>query len=183
VVLAAAGLARIGFTDLISEIFEADEILPAPGQGALAVECRSDDHELIELLATIDHGATRAAVTAERRLLAALEAGCSAPVGAYATSHGTRRLRLDAVVLGVPQDRQGVHDMHDEVEVSRSSEMMVVREHGNGDVADPDGLGSEVAGRMLTRGAARLVGAPGSAVKSGTVQSSAATNREDAHDD
>src|ERR1700690_4389992 len=74
---------------------------PAPGQGALAVECRADDAELVALLATIDHAATRAAVTAERSLLAALEAGCSAPVGAYATGYaGTGRLRLDAVVLG-----------------------------------------------------------------------------------
>ena len=102
VVLAYAGLARIGHTDLVSEIFEPDEMVPAPGQGALAVECRADDDELVALLATIDHSATRAAVTAERSLLAALEAGCSAPVGAYAVGlAGTDRLHLDAVVLGV----------------------------------------------------------------------------------
>ena len=95
VVLAYAGLARIGHTDLVSEIFEPDDMVPAPGQGALAVECRTDDSELAELLATIDHPATRAAVTAERSLLAALEAGCSAPVGAYATVlAGPDRLHL-----------------------------------------------------------------------------------------
>jgi len=93
VVLAYAGLARIGSTDLVSEIFEPDAMVPAPGQGALAAECRADDAELTALLATIDHPATRAAVTAERSLLAALEAGCSAPVGAYAVSQaGTDRL-------------------------------------------------------------------------------------------
>jgi hydroxymethylbilane synthase len=59
-------------------------MLPAPAQGALAVECRLDDHDLVELLATLDHAPTRAAVTAERALLATLEAGCSAPVAAYA---------------------------------------------------------------------------------------------------
>src|SRR5271169_5267482 len=84
VVLAYAGLARIGHTDLASEIFEPDSMVPSPGQGALAVECRADDAELTGLLATIDHQQSRAAVTAERGLLAALEAGCSAPVGAYA---------------------------------------------------------------------------------------------------
>ena len=60
VVLAYAGLARIGQTDLVSEIFEPDDMVPAPGQGALAVECRADDAELIGLLAAIDHAATRA---------------------------------------------------------------------------------------------------------------------------
>ena len=91
VVLAYAGLARIGHTDLVSEIFEPDDMVPAPGQGALAVECRADDDELAALLATIDHPATRAAVTAERSLLAALEAGCSAPVGAYAVGQAGHR--------------------------------------------------------------------------------------------
>ncbi|HTZ26075.1 MAG TPA: hydroxymethylbilane synthase, partial [Streptosporangiaceae bacterium] len=89
VVLAYAGLARIGHTDLVSEIFEPDSMVPSPGQGALAVECRADDAELTGLLATIDHQRSRAAVTAERGLLAALEAGCSAPVGAYAALSGT----------------------------------------------------------------------------------------------
>jgi hydroxymethylbilane synthase len=59
-------------------------MLPAPAQGALAVECRLDDHDLVELLGSLDHAPTRAAVTAERALLATLEAGCSAPVAAYA---------------------------------------------------------------------------------------------------
>jgi hydroxymethylbilane synthase len=136
VVLAYAGLARIGHTDLVSEIFEPDSMVPAPGQGALAVECRADDAELIGLLATIDHEQSRAAVTAERGLLAALEAGCSAPVGAYAAVSGTQ-LRLDAVVLG---------------------EKMIVREHGEADAADAARLGRELAARMLALGAADLVG-------------------------
>ncbi len=139
VVLAYAGLGRIGRTDAVSEIFEAEEMVPAPGQGALAVECRTEDTELAELLATIDHPATRAAVTAERSLLAALEAGCSAPVGAYAVLHqAADRLVLRGVVLG---------------------ETEVVRERGEADSADAVRLGRELAARMLALGAADLMGA------------------------
>jgi hydroxymethylbilane synthase len=146
VVLAYAGLARIGRTDAVSEVFEADDIVPAPGQGALAVECRASDTELASLLASIDHAHTRAAVTAERTLLAALEAGCSAPVGAYAA--GTDRLRLEGVVLGV-----------DESAGSADASRVVVREWAQGDVADAAGLGRDLAAQMLARGAARLIAA------------------------
>jgi hydroxymethylbilane synthase len=84
VVLARAGLLRLGRADAITETLDPMLMLPAPAQGALAVECRLDDHDLVELLATLDHAPTRAAVIAERALLATLEAGCSAPVAAYA---------------------------------------------------------------------------------------------------
>jgi hydroxymethylbilane synthase len=154
VVLAYAGLARIGHTDLVSEIFEPDDMVPAPGQGALAVECRSDDAELVALLATIDHSATRAAVTAERSLLAALEAGCSAPVGAYAVGQaGTDRLLLDAVVLGV----RSVNGQPGVLDGSPASGTMVVRERGEANAADAARLGRELAARMLALGAADLM--------------------------
>ena len=84
VVLAYAGLARIGHVGAVTQVFEPDEMLPAPGQGALAVECREDDLELAALLQAVTDEASVAAVTAERSLLEALEAGCSAPIGAYA---------------------------------------------------------------------------------------------------
>ncbi|MGW0501528.1 hydroxymethylbilane synthase [Micromonospora sp. NPDC003241] len=84
VVLARAGLARIGRADVITETLDPMLMLPAPAQGALAVECRADDPDLVELLATLDDAPSRAAVTAERAMLATLEAGCSAPVAAYA---------------------------------------------------------------------------------------------------
>ena len=85
VVLARAGLARIGRLDAVTEVLDPLQMLPAPGQGALAVECRSGDTELAELLrTTLEDRATRCSVTAERRVLADLEAGCSAPVGALA---------------------------------------------------------------------------------------------------
>ena len=83
-VLARAGLARLGRLDAVTEALDPIQMLPAPGQGALAVECRADDAATRALLAGLDDPATRAAVAAERAVLAALEAGCSAPVGAYA---------------------------------------------------------------------------------------------------
>lgn len=84
VVLAAAGLTRLGMTDVVTEHLDPIQMLPAPGQGALAVECREDDDATIAALAPLDDPDTRAAVTAERALLARLEAGCAAPVGALA---------------------------------------------------------------------------------------------------
>jgi len=84
VVLARAGLARLGRTAEISETLDPMLMLPAPAQGALAVECRTDDHDVRELLAALDHAPTRLAVTAERALMATLETGCSAPVAALA---------------------------------------------------------------------------------------------------
>ena len=166
VVLAYAGLARIGRIDLVSEIFEPDDMVPAPGQGALAVECRAEDGELTELLAMIDHPASRAAVTAERSLLAALEAGCSAPVGAYAEFRQASpdRLQLHGVVIGVPAaTRQPVGPG-----VPAGSGAMAVRERGEADAADAARLGRELAARMLALGAADLIGAK--------------TDRDDAHD-
>jgi hydroxymethylbilane synthase len=161
VVLACAGLARIGHTDRVSEIFETDDMLPAPGQGALAIECRTADADLAALLAAVDDLPTRAAVTAERSLLAALEAGCSAPVGAYASSSaGTGRLHLQGVVLGFAP---GVLD------AAANSGTMVVRERGEADVNDAARLGRDLAARMLALGAADLMRAE-------------KTNGDDAHE-
>ena len=84
VVLARAGLARLGRLGDATEVIDPLTVLPAPAQGALAIECRSDDTELAALLGGLEHEDTRTAVVAERALLAALEAGCTAPVGALA---------------------------------------------------------------------------------------------------
>jgi hydroxymethylbilane synthase len=189
VVLAYAGLARIGCTDVVTEIFEPGDVVPAPGQGALAVECRADDAELTELLAVIDHSVSRAAVTAERTLLAALEAGCTAPVGAYAT--GAQRLCLNGVVLGHPAAGSGAGAGEARAEgawaretgtrdaeageagtrdarageartrdaEARDSGIRVVREYGEAEAADAERLGRDLAARMLARGAANLMGA------------------------
>jgi hydroxymethylbilane synthase len=84
VVLARAGLVRLGRQDEATEVLDPIQVLPAPGQGALAVEVRTDDAELTAALSALDDPDTRAAVTAERAVLAALEAGCTSPVGALA---------------------------------------------------------------------------------------------------
>lgn len=112
VVLAAAGLERIGRLDAVTEFFETDVMLPAPGQGSLAIECRTVDAPgqagtgegsqgaLAQALAALNDQDTRLAVTAERAVLARLEAGCAAPVGAYAYRKGSM-LYLEAVVCAV----------------------------------------------------------------------------------
>ncbi|GIJ07582.1 hydroxymethylbilane synthase [Micromonospora andamanensis] len=120
VVLARAGLTRIDRADVVTETLDPMLMLPAPAQGALAVECRIDDTDLVELLATLDHAPSRATVTAERAMLATLEAGCSAPVAAHAelaegetgeeiylrgaviSPDGTREIRLSRT--GTPAD-------------------------------------------------------------------------------
>jgi hydroxymethylbilane synthase len=140
VVLAYAGLARIGRLDAVSQVFEPEEMLPAPGQGALAVECRADDTTLAELLAVIDDPLSRAAVTAERSVLAALEAGCSAPVAAYAAGTADQ-LHLEAAVIAT-DGRQ------------------VLRERGGSARSDAGRLGRDIAARLLIGGAGTLITVP-----------------------
>jgi hydroxymethylbilane synthase len=97
VVLAAAGLDRLGLMERATQVFTVRELLPAVGQGVLAIQCRADDTELVEYLAALDDPATRTAVTAERAFLRALGAGCRLPVGAYATVDG-ENVHLDALL-------------------------------------------------------------------------------------
>lgn len=137
VMLAYCGLARIGRLDVVSQVFEPDEMLPAPGQGALALECLGSRHDLRELLASVNDDATAAAVTAERAVLAALQAGCSAPVGAYAA--GTDELRLDAIVVA-------------------SDGGAALRASISGPAAEAERLGRAVAADLLARGADRYTG-------------------------
>lgn len=139
VVLAYAGLARIDRLDAVTQLFEPEEMLPAPGQGALAVECLAARHDLAAVLAVADDPATRAAVTAERSLLAALQAGCSAPVGGYAA--GTDELRLRAVV--VAQDGE-----------------TALRASASGPAGEAERLGREVAAELLRSGAGRYTAVP-----------------------
>jgi len=136
VVLAYAGLARIGRGHAVTQVFEPDEMLPAPGQGALAVECRDGEPELAALLAAVTDEASVAAVTAERSLLEALAAGCSAPVGAYA--EGAEPLRMRAAVMSTDGTR-------------------VLRAHGSASGADARRLGRDLAAELLGRGASDLI--------------------------
>jgi hydroxymethylbilane synthase len=96
VVLAMAGLTRMDLVDSEVHPLSVDELVPAPAQGALAVECRADDLSTAAVLSTVEHEPTRLAVTAERAVLAELNAGCTAPVGAYATV-AAREVRLTAL--------------------------------------------------------------------------------------
>jgi hydroxymethylbilane synthase len=87
-VLAAAGLERLDRTEWVRERFPADVLCPAPGQGALAIECRASDAATLALLARLEHADTRFAITAERAALAALGGGCQVPIGAYCHRDG-----------------------------------------------------------------------------------------------
>jgi hydroxymethylbilane synthase len=140
VVLAYAGLARIGRLDVISQIFEVDEMLPAPGQGALAAECLASRGDIAELLAFVDDAASRAATAAERSVLAAFQAGCSAPIGAYAS--GTNELRLDAVVVAADGGT-------------------ALRCSATGPAGEAERLGQAVAADLLARGADRYTNVSG----------------------
>ncbi|MBM9620105.1 hydroxymethylbilane synthase [Streptomyces zhihengii] len=147
VVLAAAGLHRIGRTDEVTDFLSVDFVLPAPGQGALAIECPAADAALVAALAELDDPRTRVAVTAERSLLAALEAGCSAPVGALADllddGQDATEMRLRGVV--------GTTDGSALVQLSTTGP--VPTSHG-----DAIALGRELASEMLAKGAAGLMG-------------------------
>jgi hydroxymethylbilane synthase len=141
VVLAAAGLARIGQQNAITQVFELDEMLPAPGQGALAIECRDDDSGLARLLAAVNDEASMAAAVAERSLLEALAAGCSAPVGGYAA--GTGQLLMRAAVLSPDGTR-------------------ALRAHGSAPASDARRLGQDLAAELLRRGASDFISSPSS---------------------
>jgi hydroxymethylbilane synthase len=99
--LALAGLRRLDLTAKAIEVFPTDLIVPAPGQGALAVQVRAADERLLRLVAAIDDRSARLATTAERRVLSALEGGCQAPIGAVATWTAAGRLRLIGIVAGL----------------------------------------------------------------------------------
>ncbi|MEV6672795.1 hydroxymethylbilane synthase [Streptomyces sp. NPDC051162] len=160
VVLAAAGLARIGRTAEITEYLEPDAVLPAPGQGALAIECAMTNAPLAATLAELDDPYTRVAVTAERSLLAALEAGCSAPVGALADLSPSSRLRSSRG--GPNADEQVVTEMRLRGVVGSTDGKTLVQLSTTGPVPTSSeeavALGRELAAAMLDKGAAGLMG-------------------------
>jgi hydroxymethylbilane synthase len=144
VVVAAAGLDRLGRRDVATEILDPGQLLPAPGQGALAVECRIQDDSLAaELAATLDDATSRAAVAAERALLFRLEAGCTAPVGALADvatgDDGDDEIYLRAVVADIDGSR-------------------TVRLSTTGGLQEAEDVGNRLAAALLDAGAADLIG-------------------------
>ena len=145
VVLARAGLARLGRLDDVTEVLDPIQILPACGQGALAVECRGADADLVAAIAAaLDDATTRAATAAERSLLAALEAGCTAPVGGLADVAEDEDGRLELYLRGVAAAIDG----------SRA-----VRLSATGPIEAPETLGRRLAADLLDAGAADLLGA------------------------
>lgn len=147
VVLASAGLSRLGRQDAISQLFGMDVMLPAAGQGALAVEARADvgdaDPELAAALSTLDDSLSRAAVTAERTLLAALEAGCTAPVGAFAEVADSSAPAPTLVLHAVACSATG---------------SQTVRMSAAGRASEARGVGERLAADLLAHGAASLLG-------------------------
>jgi hydroxymethylbilane synthase len=151
VVLARAGLDRLGRTGEITETLDVVRVLPAPAQGALAVECRAGDTALVETLAALEHPPTRAAITAERALMSTLEAGCSAPVAGLAEPVGGGQLRLHGAVIS-PDGRRTIR-------LTRSGSVPV----GAAAAAAPaEQLGRDLAADLLAAGARTILGEIGS---------------------
>ncbi len=156
VLLARAGLIRLGRLDEVTESLDPLQMLPAPGQGALAVECREDRPDLIEALAPLDDPDTRACVSAERALLAALEAGCTAPIGALAEvvegEHGTElflRAFVGSVDASIALRRSSLGRLDEPERLGRDL-AAVLLEDGAADVTAPDGTAPGIAAPDVT---------------------------------
>jgi hydroxymethylbilane synthase len=121
----------------VTQWLEPDTMLPAPGQGALAIQCRADDDAILALLSEVDQPRARAETTAEREFLRVLGAGCAAPVAALATSTTTPRVRLQGLVAAVDGTR-------------------MVRVEGEG---EPNEIGEQLAVEALAAGADRILAA------------------------
>ena len=147
VLLARAGLARLGRLDDVTEVLDPIQMLPAPGQGALAVECRTDDHDLVASLRALDDPHSRATVEAERAVLAGLEAGCSAPVGALAE-----------IVEG--EDGPDSTEIWIRAVALSADGALTVRSSASGSTGDAHGVGTRLAEQMLDDGAADLMEPP-----------------------
>ncbi|MBA2733615.1 MAG: hydroxymethylbilane synthase [Acidobacteria bacterium] len=137
IILASAGLRRLGLAHRITASIEIEEMLPAVGQGALAVETRRDDEETVSILSLLDDSQTRAACTAERALLRALGGGCLLPIAAHAVVQD-HHLRLEGLVA----------------EISGES---IIRDSLEGAASDAERLGSELAQHLRERGAESLL--------------------------
>ncbi|MBI3811797.1 MAG: hydroxymethylbilane synthase [Nitrospirae bacterium] len=134
IVLAAAGLRRLGLEDRITEYLDPEICLPAIGQGALGLECRVADGQVNPMLAGFNHPATSRCVRAERALLKRLEGGCQVPIAAYAQIRDEERLVLEGLVASVDGTR-------------------LIRDGTAGDPEQPEALGLELAERLLAQGA------------------------------
>ena len=139
IILAAAGLKRLGLADRITAILPPEESLPAPGQGALGIECRTGRSDVSAMIRALNHDSTAACVRAERALSRALSGSCQLPLGAYAQAEGNN-LRLRGFVASPDGTR-------------------LVRGELTGDASDPEALGVELATRLKAQGAAEILAA------------------------
>lgn len=137
ILLAAAGLKRLGLQERITTLLTPEQSLPANGQGAVGIECRLDDDELLTLLAPLEHVPTRQRVLAERAMNRALQGGCQVPIGAYAELEGDQ-LWLRGLV-GSADGRQ------------------ILRAECRGAASAPEALGQALADQLLAQGAAHLL--------------------------
>jgi hydroxymethylbilane synthase len=138
-VLALAGLRRLGLESRITEVLEPEVMLPAVGQGALAIECREDDAELRRMLEVLEDRQARIAVTAERAFLGRLEGGCTVPLAAHA------RLERDTVRV--------------QALVGRPDGTQVMRATRAGTIADAERIGTDLADALLAAGAREILDA------------------------
>lgn len=139
VVLAYAGLSRLGITEVITDSLDYSQMIPAAGQGALAIECRQEDARVLQALQALDHGASRAEITAERAVLATLQVGCAAPVGVIAHSDEAQGLVEVSAFVG---DAASGHDLRYSV---------------SGSIGKAHDLGVAVGLKLLDQGAAELI--------------------------
>jgi hydroxymethylbilane synthase len=135
IVIAGAGVLRLGYRNEITQWLPIESMLPAPGQGALAVQCRADDHETISLIGTLDHAITRRTVTAERSFLAGLGGGCSLPVAAYGI---LRDEEISLIGLALSDDGK-----------------VMIRVQARG--TDPTSLGMKLSNQAMQLGAGALL--------------------------
>lgn len=137
IILACAGLKRMGFADRIREVLPTWESLPAAGQGALGIECRAGDDNVLALIMPLNHEITNLCVTAERALCRRLGGGCKVPVAAYAQiNHGVLTLR------GLVANKNGTR---------------ILRSHREGDPKNADEIGTRVADELLQQGAEKIL--------------------------
>jgi hydroxymethylbilane synthase len=146
ILLAGAGLTRLGLEHHVTQWLSLDLMLPAPGQGALAVQCRTDDQETLDLLAALEDPYTRMAVTAERAFLSGLGGGCSVPVAAYA--------KIESAPMGLPKEqRSQVISLTGLVIAEDGKKAIHVSRTGR----DPELLGNELAQRAIAQGADEIL--------------------------
>jgi hydroxymethylbilane synthase len=133
IILAAAGLIRLQMPERITALMSAEQSLPANGQGAVGIECRSDDTLTKNLLAPLEHNETRIRVLAERAMNRKLQGGCQVPIGAYATVNGDT-LTLDGLVGALDGS-------------------VILKHQLTGNIADPEHIGEQLAEQLLAQGA------------------------------